>query len=107
MALLGAGGSNTSARLLRHHQRSDRYAGNPNGFVGTVLIELVDLFTIEKRMDAGYYKSLEQFLADLKLMVTNCKTYNDENTIYYKAADGLNAAVVRALKHQINIIPGA
>lgn len=58
-------------------------------------------------MDAGYYKSLEQFLADLKLMVTNCKTYNDENTIYYKAADGLNAAVVRALKHQINIIPGA
>lgn len=53
----------------------------------------------------GKYRSLEQMLADFKLLITNCKTYNDESTIYYKAAEGVQQALVRALKHHMNAIP--
>eukprot|EP00698_Gefionella_okellyi_P021642 TRINITY_DN7059_c0_g1_i1.p1 TRINITY_DN7059_c0_g1~~TRINITY_DN7059_c0_g1_i1.p1 ORF type:complete len:901 (+),score=156.67 TRINITY_DN7059_c0_g1_i1:24-2705(+) len=65
----------------------------------------IDLQMIERRLQGGvYYKTLEIFLADLKRMLNNCKTYNADHTYYYKAADTLNAAIVRELKRLMNSI---
>lgn len=40
----------------------------------------IDLSTIQKRLDSGwFYVTKEIFVADLKRMVDNCKTYNGKN----------------------------
>jgi hypothetical protein len=67
---------------------------------------LAAISTIEERLKAGVYHSLEQFLADWKTLITNCKTYNDASSIYYQAAEGIQAALVRMLRHHISVIPG-
>jgi len=36
----------------------------------------MDLATIKKRLDNGYYRNAEECLLDFELMFTNCKTYN-------------------------------
>lgn len=46
-----------------------------------------DLKTMSKRVDSEqYYVTLEMFIADVKRMFLNARTYNSPETIYYKCA---------------------
>lgn len=49
----------------------------------------MDLQTMHKRLDSGYYSSRRLFVADMKRIITNCKMFNDESTVYYEAAVSL------------------
>jgi len=52
-----------------------------------VVKEPIDLSTIEKRIRTdNHYKSKRMLLADLMLMVENCKLYNDEASTYVQCA---------------------
>ena len=46
----------------------------------------IDMETINKRIKSNFYKSLDQFTADVKLMFENCKQYNDPASILYQDA---------------------
>lgn len=52
-----------------------------------VIKEPIDLSTIEKRIRKGdYYRSKKKLYLDLKLMINNCKLYNDEASTYVQCA---------------------
>ena len=61
----------------------------------TVVSEPMDLSLIKHRVDTGYYASHEELRADLNLMVSNCKLYNDASTVFYKEAETLQAFIDR------------
>lgn len=44
-----------------------------------------------QRLTAGYYASLEMFIADAKRMFQNARFYNAKDTVYYKNATKLEA----------------
>lgn len=47
-----------------------------------VIKELMDLSTIEERLEADHYRSPREMVADLKLMFANCKLYNGPKTLW-------------------------
>jgi len=54
----------------------------------------IDLETIQKRLDTNnYYITEDIFFADLRRMLENCKTYNNEDTLYYKCAANVEKAL--------------
>lgn len=53
----------------------------------TVYLYNLDLKTMSKRVESEqYYVTLEMFVADVKRMFANARTYNSPDTIYYKCA---------------------
>uniref|UniRef100_A0A8D8TJT2 histone acetyltransferase n=3 Tax=Cacopsylla melanoneura TaxID=428564 RepID=A0A8D8TJT2_9HEMI len=46
----------------------------------------MDLQTMTKRLESGYYSTRKLFVADMKRIVSNCKIYNKETSTYYEAA---------------------
>lgn len=58
-----------------------------------------DLSLIRDRLQSqSYYMTLEIFLADLRRMIVNCKTFNDDTTTYYQCAEAMKTVVHAALK---------
>jgi histone acetyltransferase len=57
----------------------------------------MDLLTVRQKIDSGKYNSKEEFEADVKLIFTNAKTYNQPNTVYYKYADEVESAATKLL----------
>jgi histone acetyltransferase len=55
----------------------------------TIIEEPMDLETMEKRLNNYHYRTKEMFLADVMLIVNNCRTYNLPSTTYYRCADAL------------------
>lgn len=53
----------------------------------------MDISTIRRNAKNKQYKTKAQVAADLKLMFDNCRYYNMANSIYYKLADELEAAI--------------
>lgn len=51
--------------------------------------EPMALSTMEEKLDADLYTSLEQFIYDARLIFNNCRSYNSESTNYYKNANKL------------------
>lgn len=49
----------------------------------------MDLSTIKKKLDSREYKSLDEFKADVELMLANCYTYNQPDSTVYKMGAGL------------------
>ena len=49
----------------------------------------VDLKTMEEKLEAEKYTSVEEFCREMQLIFDNCRTYNNETTQYYKCADRL------------------
>ena len=49
----------------------------------------IDMETINKRIKSKFYKTLEEFSADVNLMFDNCKLYNNPNSVLYKDACNL------------------
>ncbi|KAG8895128.1 hypothetical protein FRC01_012551, partial [Tulasnella sp. 417] len=46
----------------------------------------MDLSTMERTLETGRYRSLDQFAADFRLMINNCKTFNPSPSLYYTEA---------------------
>lgn len=59
----------------------------------------MDLLTIRQKIDNGKYSNKEEFEADVKLIFTNAKTYNQPNTVYYKYAEEVEAAATKLLSN--------
>ncbi|KAJ6931222.1 hypothetical protein NC652_014654 [Populus alba x Populus x berolinensis] len=52
-----------------------------------IIKDPMDLKTMSKRVESEqYYVTLEMFIADVKRMCANARTYNSPDTIYYKCA---------------------
>lgn len=47
----------------------------------------MDIKTIEKKLQNNLYNEREQFIKDFKLIISNCKEYNQPDTQYYKNAE--------------------
>ncbi|KAL9435993.1 hypothetical protein AB3S75_022121 [Citrus x aurantiifolia] len=57
-----------------------------------IIKDPMDLRTMSKRVDSEqYYVTFEMFVADVKRMFANARTYNSPDTIYYKCATRLEA----------------
>ncbi|KAK6940751.1 Bromodomain [Dillenia turbinata] len=57
-----------------------------------IIKDPIDLKTMSKRLESElYYVTLEMFVADVKRMFSNARTYNSPETIYYKCATRLAA----------------
>lgn len=67
-------------------------------FLKTLRIEAyllpIDLKTIEEKMKAGKYMSIDSFAEDVQLIIDNCKSYNPESTVYYRNADKLEEVFI-------------
>lgn len=46
-----------------------------------------DIKTIEKKLQTNLYSDKDQFIRDMKLIFSNCKEYNQPETLYYKNAE--------------------
>ena len=46
----------------------------------------MDLHTVEKKLNESKYESILDFANDCRLVWTNCKTYNQDESEYYKLA---------------------
>ncbi|KAG8949030.1 hypothetical protein FRC04_009104 [Tulasnella sp. 424] len=49
----------------------------------------MDLSTMERILESGRYRSLDQFAADFRIMINNCKTFNPAPSLYYTEATKL------------------
>ncbi|CAD0204447.1 unnamed protein product [Chrysodeixis includens] len=76
-------------RLLRQKDASDIFT-EPVDLqevpdYSTIVKHPMDLSTMGKKLDRGAYKTIEDVEADFKLMIDNCLTYNNKDTVFYKA----------------------
>lgn len=46
----------------------------------------VDLQTMEKKLEEGFYITQEMFIADLYRMLENCRHYNPKDSVYYEVS---------------------
>jgi histone acetyltransferase len=55
---------------------------------GFLSMNITDLRTISRRLDSEqYFITLDMFVADMKRMFSNARTYNSPDTIYYKCTN--------------------
>ncbi|CAK7273517.1 histone acetyltransferase [Sporothrix epigloea] len=66
-----------------------------------VIEEPMDLSTMESKLEADQYATPEDFIHDAKLIFSNCRKYNSENTPYTKSANKLE----KYMWQQIKAIP--
>ncbi|XP_050700060.1 bromodomain-containing protein 7-like isoform X2 [Eriocheir sinensis] len=55
----------------------------------SIISQPMDFSSMKTKIQEGAYTNLKQFQADFDLMCNNCMTYNQPDTIYYKAAKKL------------------
>ncbi|KAF1993224.1 GCN5-related histone actyltransferase [Amniculicola lignicola CBS 123094] len=51
-----------------------------------VIMSPMDLSTMEERLENGVYATPKELVADIRLILTNCRKYNDATTVYAKCA---------------------
>ncbi|XP_068623431.1 bromodomain-containing protein homolog [Battus philenor] len=76
-------------RLLRQRDSSDVFT-EPVDLqevpdYSSVVKHPMDLSTMGKKLDRGAYKTIDDVEADFQLMIDNCLTYNNKDTVFYKA----------------------
>ncbi|ORY96241.1 hypothetical protein BCR43DRAFT_491328 [Syncephalastrum racemosum] len=70
----------------------------------TVIKHPMDFSTMRKKLERGEYHHMDDFLSDFTLIMTNAKTYNAPNTIYYRNADRLQQYGVKAIERAAKTI---
>jgi len=63
----------------------------------------MDLKTMTERLKSRYYVHKHLFIADLNRMVTNCRSYNEPDTEYYKCANTVEKYYLTKLR-EVGII---
>ncbi|QSZ36160.1 hypothetical protein DSL72_007285 [Monilinia vaccinii-corymbosi] len=64
----------------------------------TIIPKPMDFITLEKNLYDGLYKTPKAFVDDVKLIISNCRAYNDRTTIYYKHAKWLENRMATFIK---------
>lgn len=59
---------------------------------------MLDLSTMEYKLENNHYESLDDFLADANLIFVNCRQYNGEKSTYSVQANKLEKAFHISLK---------
>jgi histone acetyltransferase len=54
-----------------------------------IITNPIDIKTIKEKVRQGQYDTLEKFVDDVRRIFKNARTYNKEDTVYYKMADKL------------------
>ncbi|KAH8962626.1 hypothetical protein BDL97_05G111200 [Sphagnum fallax] len=69
-----------------------------------IIKDPIDLRTISRRLDSEqYFITLDMFVADMKRMFSNARTYNSPDTIYYKCTNRLDAFFMNKLQAGIQV----
>ena len=63
-----------------------------------VIKDPIDIEKISKRIASGYYTNSQIFENDVLRIFSNCKQYNDKDTIYWLLANGLQDYITPFLK---------
>ena len=50
----------------------------------------MDLGTVKRKLERGKYKTAADCAADIRLVWTNCKTYNADGSDFYLLAEGFS-----------------
>lgn len=58
----------------------------------------MDLQTMDRKLEAGFYLTQEMFMADVVRMLENCKTYNGTGNVYFDCATALETKFVKKWK---------
>ena len=66
----------------------------------------LDLEKVQKKLTEGQYKSKEDFKSDIIKIFNNARTYNQEETIYYKYANQLQTFVTPFLERLKDPVAG-
>ncbi len=66
-------------------------------WVRVVDLSFIDLEKVQKKLNEGLYRTREQFKYDIIKIFDNARTYNQEDTIYYKYANQLQGHVKHML----------
>ncbi|KAI8369480.1 uncharacterized protein BYT42DRAFT_111852 [Radiomyces spectabilis] len=64
----------------------------------SVIKRPMDFSTMRRKVESDVYRSFDDFRRDFMLIVTNAKTYNAPNTIYWKSADKLSNFGLRSIE---------
>ncbi|KAG6776387.1 hypothetical protein POTOM_019893 [Populus tomentosa] len=71
-----------------------------------IIKDPMDLKTMSKRVESEqYYVTLEMFIADVKRMCANARTYNSPDTIYYKLEAHFQSKVQSGIQSGTKILP--
>ena len=54
-----------------------------------IITKMMDLGTIKRKLERGHYATAHQVAEDVRLVWTNCMTYNADGSDFYKLADSL------------------
>ena len=65
----------------------------------------MDLSTMGARLENGVYKDREGFVADFRLMIQNCKTYNSPDTFAHSEAGELEAFFDKGIDISLLLVP--
>ncbi|GAA5835120.1 hypothetical protein JCM11251_000168 [Rhodosporidiobolus azoricus] len=88
--------------LLIDHPSSWAFANPVNAEEVTdyynVIKEPMDLATMETKLEANSYETLDKFLYDAKLVFNNCRAYNDGQSNYVKNANKLESYLDNQVK---------
>ena len=66
-----------------------------------IIKDPIDLGMIQKRLNEGYYVTQSSFVADVRRMCSNARTYNAPHTEYYKCAVTLMEFVNTRIKNSL------
>ena len=64
------------------------------------ILTVLDLTTMEFKLENDQYESVAQFIYDAKLIFNNCRSYNNETTTYYKNASKLEKGFADVVKER-------
>ncbi|WWC62045.1 uncharacterized protein I303_104633 [Kwoniella dejecticola CBS 10117] len=69
-----------------------------------VIKDPMDLSTMEYKLENNHYESVEDFVADARLIFENCRQYNGDKSTYTKQANQLEKALDKILKKRQSVL---
>ena len=63
---------------------------------------MIDLHSMEQKLERGKYEKPEQFIADVWLIITNCLSYNPQDSVYTMAANVLQRSFETSLIKELH-----
>ncbi|GJP52037.1 hypothetical protein CLOM_g11149 [Closterium sp. NIES-68] len=69
-----------------------------------IIKDPMDLKTMQRRLEAeSFYQTIDMFVADMRRMTSNARTYNAPDTIYFKCANRLENFFLNKLKASVRL----
>ena len=62
---------------------------------------MIDLHSMEQKLERGEYERPEQFIADVRLIIENCISYNPKDSVYAIAATLLQRSFQTSLIREL------